>query len=694
MGISGVKPARLWHSHTWWWDDDAWQHVEVVRGLAQNPWTTAATLPLVSGVQRDLVHAWRDDDEVTWQLFDPGEEEMTGARSSFDAVHRPYPVGLAIRSGDTSPAFTYFDAGEDAMVYGRWDDGEVVGVTVLPPCDDAYAPLELRADDLFSTVCPTPLVEGSRDIYYVFDDGVDPDPVEFRVFGNDGDDWKHPDLALVGDDAVVAAFNDDDNEVVVRWQEAGVWQGAATVLYYEQIDDLAVDARLVGEDLIISVIARAEDAIWYLEKYPGGTRQRRVDLHPEDISSPCVPMLNNVDIHLQNADDAWLSWQVYYTANASTWPGDPLVSDRFTSFRRADLGDHEEVGLTRPHNGTALVLEDDGDGWTCFYTEDENDDISLYVQHRDGGPILIEADTGAPSLIYPRSCEVGVDAEDNVHVVYGSTTTNHLRYRMRVDGVWEAAFDLEDSNGDVPATPHVALAVAWDGTSSVVYQRPLSTSMYACVLDTADQETWTTTCFTESGGGTYPDITTVDVGGYPQALVYGVNSSQIRAAFTSTLPGGWTSELVINNETSFDYSIASRTAGTNGAVVVAWSTGGSIRWASRKTTGGWDIYALESAAGEYPSVALDAWLKPAFSWTRMIAGQDRLRFASWEPHAKKRDLGDPLAAPPVPSEPPEGRFVLCDLKDSDYGTALELDVHGNPRITYRRTNAVAFTTRP
>ena len=93
-------------------------------------------------------------------------------------------------------------------------------------------------------------------------------------------------------------------------------------------------------------------------------------------------------------------------------------------------------------------------------------------------------------------------------------------------------------------------------------------------------------------------------------------------------------------------------------------------------------------------MALDAWLKPAFSWTRMIAGQDRLRFASWEPHAKKRDLGDPLAAPPVPSEPPEGRFVLCDLKDSDYGTALELDVHGNPRITYRRTNAVAFTTRP
>lgn len=708
---------RNWHVHTWWWTGAAWDFVEVVRSLNGNPHATAAARTDTGSVH-DLVHAWRDGNGVQWQLFFPGSGEMDdpGNIEGFSAVNRGYPVGLAVRTDNDAPVFTFFADpidGPPAMYYAPWDFGNdgIGNLVRLPPCRDAYTPLHLRTTNKFVAVCATdpvdPPGDQAQDIFLVYED-ADPDvPDVDAVFGaGDDDQWELPDLALAGNDAVVAAVNHDTDEVWVRWQSGGVWQAAISLFDAgERVNALSVAARNQDGGIEIAVMAQTGNRVWYAEKLANGNvpTPRRVDLYPRSGAS-CDGVANTVDIWLPNDGEAWLNWQVVHTGGEE----DVVLANRFTAFRRDDARDHIQDMDLFGQRPTALALTAEGDDWTCYYNEDlgGGGDYALYIKHRTGVPIQVDDDTSAPGDSFGRGCDVAVDGEGILHVVWGNETNDKLLYATWDGVVWDEQ-NLIDSTGVVPATAHLGLTVAPDGTSAVVYQRPIGGNLRACVLDSPDQATWTTTCFNENDGGWYPYITNYTGSGgsnEPYALVYGVGGtipSAIRVAITTGTPGGWTSELVIN-EYSFDYSIAARKQGSEGELVVSWARADGtpgIRWARRTGVGAWTAATLESGAMEFTNVKLDAALKPVFTWKKNAT--EKLRIGTWDRYANGRYLGQ-LTPVVIPADPlPTGRFLLCDIDDNYWGTSLELDGHDNPRIMHRAlgektlpTHIIQYTTRP
>lgn len=501
---------------------------------------------------------------------------------------------------------------------------------------------------------------------------------------------------MAGDIPVVAGFDDTLDQVWVTWKTAQGWQGPLKLFELGLgVNSLSVDARQTPEGLVIGVLADVSGNVFYAEKAANGALSlRQVDLYPDD-APVCGTVGQNIDLRLPNNEEAWLNWQVEATPLSAEHV--PAMVQRFTAFRRADQTDQIEGLDLRPNDGTNLVLDDEGDGWTCFFDEDPGGSpkIALYAQFRGQPRVILAGDTGGPAVASSRGCEIGVDDAGDVHVVYGNTTTNQLMYQMRVGGIWQAGFGLADTHGPVPATSHLGVAVAWDGTSSTVYQRPINGTQQACVLDTFDQLTWNTTCFVHAGGsGIFPDITTYGEAGYPYALVFGVNPSQVRVALTSSLPGGWVSENLGVIEPTFDHTIAARKEGGVGSVQVAWIRGGglpSVRAAKRVGAGVWTKETVEPGAATFPSIDIDASLGSVITWNRIAAGQDRLRIRTFDRFAGGRKLA-------AQQPEPVGRFVRCDLKDNDFGTALELDVHGNPRIIHRTVkdegNRLGFTSRP
>lgn len=184
----------------------------MVQGLLSNPHATAAAQ--VSPLDTPLIHTWQDAHLVRWQAMDPGTGAMIPGQGQFTGhANAGFPVGLAIDSGGL-PVFSYESAG--AMRIGRWDGN------LFPPrpaalpmlsCGVHYTPVQMAADNRYYSACQTAGAAATHiDLY--FEDGMG-GLDDVRVFGNDGHTWTQPDLAMVGDDAVVAALDDTTDAVYV-----------------------------------------------------------------------------------------------------------------------------------------------------------------------------------------------------------------------------------------------------------------------------------------------------------------------------------------------------------------------------------------------------------------------------------------------------------------------------------------------
>ena len=710
--IQNDPEGRLWHAQTSWWDGTAWQTAEIVRGLLENPWATAHA-EMEQGVQHDLVHAWRNVDEINWRAMNPTTGMMVGAFESFDAPHRQYPIGLDIRT-DGLPVFTYFvdpdgPGGPEpsGMYYARWNDqlNKVVDHVHLESCADARTPLDLRADDEFIIACATPPIGGATDIMLGFRDAMGVYQEE-TVFGAaDNHAWLGQDIAIADDTVVVAAYNLTTSTVWARIKDGNAaWQGPVKLIELDPFDDgflvsLSVEARKTVEGLIYGVlVATSRHQIYYGERRADGTvpEVAQAELHPP--SAGCDSIRNNVDLHFADDDTAWLNWQIEHVNGA----GANVVADRFTAFRREDQRDFQNMNNLQvmPYRPTTLNLDEAGDGWRCFYDEDPGGPpkVALFIQHRDDTPILVEGDTGAVGGAFGRGCDVAVDEDGDVHIVWNSTTLNRMRSAW-FDGVGFSAFlSLSDSHGVIPPTAEVALAVSHDGRTSTVYQRPVGGNQRACVLDTIDQVNYVTTCFAQNGGGINPDITLLGQWGYVRALIYGT-SSDVRVAITNAFPGGWADEQASGDDVSIDHGIAGRTTNADSRLYASWATlvDPKVRLAERVVPVPpllpfWDVATLEAGSAEYTSIEVDPRFQPVVTWKRNGVNET-LRVASFQ------DFADGRAAP---AAVPTGRFVLCDLDDSLFGNALELDEHGNPRVSFRSegketslpTNALYFISRP
>lgn len=679
---------RAWHAETSRWDGTQWLTTLVVRDLVENPWAVAAARQ-ETGVEHDLVHAWRDfgDGRIEWQPMDPATGAMIGVEDFFAAPYRGYPPGLAMRSDD-NPAFTFFDdpPGAPGMYYARWGGGGLVDNTLLPQCADEHAPLQLRTDDRFVTTCTTDAVAGAgRDVRLLYQDNSLIVQNEV-VFGDaDPDVWIEPDVAIAGDTVVVAAFNFTKREVWTRVKVgAQPWQAPTRLLDLAPFGpgiELSVDARQHADGLLHAIILRdGGDAIWYAEDRPIGPQPdpTRVDLYDEGTTGVCGLLLNNPDVVLPDDDSAWLNWQQERAQ---------ITTSRFTAFRRQDQRRFANDPLkARPHEPTTLSVAPDGDGWQCFFNEDPAGapKIALFLQQRDNIPLLVDADTGVTPGAYGRGCDVSVDDDGRVHVVWSNAKLDRLRSRFFEPGVgFSAIHNLFDQHGAVPATSYVALAASGTRETSTVYQRPVGAFDQACVQDTVNQANFAITCFADLNAGAYPDITVRSDDGTERALVFD-GDGEVRVAKTSAFPGGWADEVVIN-EIGYDFSIAGRVDGPNRKLFVAWARFGgtpAIRLAEQADPGPWAVIDLETGPAELVNIVVNPLVEPVLTWKRLGSQSGTssitIRLATNERFAAGR-VG------PVPTP----AFVFCDLADvtQSGGNALDVDVHGNPRVTYRTGSA-------
>ncbi|MCA9527890.1 MAG: hypothetical protein KC549_16500 [Myxococcales bacterium] len=707
-----IDVQQLWHATNWRWSGAAWKPVTIVSGLLDNPYATTAARPPAAGLS-NLVHAWRRiDNTIRWRVADGATGALLGAEFSFSATYSGYPAGLAIQSND-APVFT-FERPLEGVSAARWD--LVGGVLAAPkPLVDCAlggrAPLQLDTNDAMHAVCATPVpappaAQVNEIQIYQEVAGV---MVASTVFDNK--DWRLPDLAMVGDDAVVAAYNASDGKVEVRWQDGfNVFEPAVTLMQLpagESLAALAVDARDSAEGRQVAVVARAGvDRIYYAERTASGSISplRRADLFSENAALDCNGndfLNNNVDVMLPNDDVAWLNWQIEQP------PGNgnlSAVATRYTTFRRADVVDHDHSldANVHPQETASLALGAEGDGWSCFYDEDPGGpDDALLVRLRDGAPIVALSGSGLPSTVYTRSCDVGVDGFGNLHVVAGDWTNDKLFYRRRsAAGVWAAVQQLNDTHGAVPADGQVALAVEQRGVAggdrvAIAYRRPAwggGVGKRLCVLEGVDGINWTTTCFPGLANSAYPDITTFGPEGEIYAVAYAAGTylaPQIRLAI-STGVGVWSDELIAG-ESGLDLAVSARAEISGTArIMVAWTRsagGGVVRLAERIGVGAWAIETISNVYGRYLGLRIAPNLDSGglVTWRHPV-GTSTLRLSTTPPFA-----GGSVGATA------ESQRRNCDLRWSAQGTALELDVFGNPRIQHRHADGkpmLRFITRP
>lgn len=689
--------GREKHVRTHWWDGTTWQKVLVAKELPLPPFATAEAR-LEVGVQHDLIHAWRKGNVIEWRAFDPTTGVMVpGLPDFFAAPHKNYAPGLDIRSSDNEPAFTFFDnlAVPQGMYYARWSGGALVANQHLMSCADAHTPLHLRADDRFVVACSDTPAAPSSNVILGFQDGLGFYQEE-PVFGAaDNDLWTIPDLAIVGDTVVVAAANQTEKEIWIRTKTgAAPWAAPVRLIDFAPGDplfgSLAVAAREQDGGLLIGVhamsggsVVGAPGRLFYSERRPDGSipTVARVDLNEEGFGATCGVIGEtggNVDLFLPNADDAWLNWFNFQGA-------EPVNTSRFTSFRREDQRTFTNTNnlSSMPYQTATLALDGEGDNWRCFYDESPlgAPKIAVFIQHRDDAPILVEDDTSAAPNPFARGCDLAVDDDGDVHVVWNNATTDNLRSTF-FDGVAFSAFiDLKDTHGFVPATGHVAITVSHDGRTSTVYQRPIAGNNRACVLDTLDQIFYTTTCFPQNAAGAFPDISQLGPWGYARGLVYNAGGT-VRVAITNAFPGGWVDEHVVNDN-GFDFGIAGRQTSAGSRLMVVWTrfgAGQGVHIAERVGLGMWNLGQVEAASVEFTNIELDTTLHAAISWKEIQPGGGTLRMATWEKWGGGR----------IPPAAPVGAYIKCDINDSEFGNALELDKNGNIRLSHR----TAFGTAP
>ena len=318
----------------------------MISGLVHNPYGTIATRPAAVGLASP-VHAWRTPNGVFWQRSNGNTGAMIGQPLDFAALYDGYPVGLAVQSTN-DPAFSFRPANGVTVAAAKWIGGALGQAKPMVDCDDGmYAPLDLDGTNQMHVVCPTdfpalpaPAINKIR-LYQELGANM----VPTTIFDNK--EWRSPDLKMLGDDAIVAAYNATDRRIEVRWQDGINGLQPAIVLMTlpagERIATLALDARETAEGFELAVVARADnDRVYYAERNDDGnvSVRRRADVFSE--SEPDCNgadfMKNNVDVLLPNADEAWLNWQIEFSPDGVL---ESVVTSRFTAFRRADQTDNE-----------------------------------------------------------------------------------------------------------------------------------------------------------------------------------------------------------------------------------------------------------------------------------------------------------------------------------------------------------------
>lgn len=692
--------------HTAFWTGAAWTRVAVKTGLSDPPYAVTGWRPASPSGNYEIVYGFYAGSplELTWATYNVGTTtwgaENTIGEVSASAV-RP---SIAVRS-DGDPAFAFFadDAGfgPENTYFARWETGTgVIEVNELDDCTGDWPTLLLdpNDDDTAYVSCLEDTGGGSTDVRFVFGDPSRSSFTSEVVFGgSDAHLWKYPAMALIDGVPAIAAYDSTDDEVWLRLRTGGSWQAPVQLLDNVELQHLAIDALGDGNGGgRVGVTALTDiDGIW-IDYTPGGGGgvgdRRRFDLNP-DSGAACEPPALATGVKLSaDGENALIGWIT--EAQAVTSGYSQVYTARHTQFRIDDQIDWEQAPDVVPDLQTSLALDDDGDGWTCYFDESSVSppDIDLFIKHRDDAPLVVDSDTGYGASAYARGCDVAVAPDGTIGVLWHSTVAGPadvINYRERVAGVFGSIETLADGLGVAENNGHLALTFDSSSDAHAVFARYTSGAWNPWVGHRSAG--WTLDQVDTYAGGFYPDIVYLPSSYYAHvSYVLTAINSVTYAKETGGTP--WIYNDLVVSKVSYDTSIDTQLVGGNQYIAVGWDdfTSGQVEYAYVDTyhTGGGaaTVLVMDDSAGanDFMSVELkfDGTVMGAWRKTNPSTSAKTLRISDERPFSGGRSS---------PSAPVAGR-ITCDVRDSEAGIDLELDGYDNPRAMHRPDVQVGMST--